>query len=177
MDTDRSLAVKMLIKSAPELKKSIPGLRIIAVGGGDDYENVKKLADKANDECGAGTVELTGARTDIGRIVSAADLFVGVSRAALEAMASGKNTLIAGNEGYIGIFSEDKLDTAIDTNFCCRGCRATDEKQKIKKILDFYRKPDAEKKKMSEFCRKVIIDNYSVSKMVDDCVRAYDSVL
>ena len=59
---------------------------------------------------------MTGARTDINELVSVADVFVGVSRAALEAMAAGKTVIVAGNEGYIGLFGEDKLAMAQENN-------------------------------------------------------------
>lgn len=60
---------------------------------------------------------MTGARTDINELISVATVFVGVSRAALEAMAGGKTVIVAGNEGYIGLFEQNKLQTARENNF------------------------------------------------------------
>ena len=58
-----------------------------------------------------------GARVDINKCVALGDIFIGVSRAALEAMAAGKPVIIAGNEGYIGIFNESTYPIALETNF------------------------------------------------------------
>ena len=177
MDESRSLASKQLIKISPRLKEKINNLKIVVVGGGDDEENAKASAVEANEKCGDNTVILTGARVDINKIVAVADLFVGVSRAALEAMAAGKNSIIAGNEGYIGLFDDTCLEVGIQTNFCCRGCRESTGELIYDDIIKYISLDDEKKKAMSEFCRKTVIDYYSVAKMTDDCCKAYDSLL
>jgi len=176
MDEDRSFATKELIKLAPRLKEFIPNLKILAVGGGNDEETAKHLADEANKACGAETVILTGARTDINKLAAVADLFVGVSRAALEAMAAGKNTVIAGNEGFIGLFDENCLQIGIDTNFCCRGCKETTGELIFEAVKTYYEKTADEKQKMSDYCRETVLKHYSVSRMTDDCEAAYNSL-
>ncbi len=64
---------------------------------------------------------MTGPRTDINEIIAAGDVFVNVSRSALEAMASEKPVILAGNEGYIGLLSSENMEAARESNFCCRG--------------------------------------------------------
>ena len=71
-------------------------------------------------------VVMTGPRTDINQIVAAGDIFVGVSRSALEAMSAAKPVIVAGNEGYHGLFGPDKLAEAQAGNFCCRGLPQSD---------------------------------------------------
>ncbi|MBQ7975041.1 MAG: glycosyltransferase, partial [Clostridia bacterium] len=176
MDKDRSLASKQLIKLAPRLKKEIPNLKILVVGGGNDEAEARMLAEEANKSCGGNTVILTGARVDINKLVAVSSLFVGVSRAALEAMASGKNTIVAGNEGYIGLFDESCLDVGIKTNFCCRGCMETTEDRIFDDIMKYLAKSSAEKAEMSDYCRKTVADYYSVEKMTNDYIRAYESL-
>ena len=177
MDKDRSLASKQLIEIAPELKNHIPNLKIIIVGGGNDEEEAGILAQEANNKCGCETVILTGPRTDINKLVAISDLFVGVSRAALEAMAAEKNTIVAGNEGYIGLFDEEKLQVGIETNFCCRECVSTTKQLIFDDILKYIRKSEEEKKRMSIYCRNTIFKYYSVEKMADDYIKAYESAL
>ena len=177
MDKDRSLASKQLIEIAPTLKNHIPNLKVIIVGGGNDEEEARSLAAEANIKCGSQTVILTGPRTDINKLVAISDLFVGVSRAALEAMAAGKNTIVAGNEGYIGLFDEDKLQVGIETNFCCRECESTTKQLIYDDILKFINKNDEEKSRMSKYCRDTIFKYYSVKKMADDYIKAYESAL
>ncbi len=177
LDTDRSMVARQLINVIPRLDGIIADLRLVVVGGGDDYDAIAEMARKTNEKLGREAVILTGARTDINRLIAPAKLFVGVSRAALEAMAEEKPTIIAGNEGYIGLFSEDKLDAAVNTNFCCRGCEASSEALLAQEIGNFFGMWEEEQKALGKFGRELIQKQYSVKKMTDDTEKAYKAVL
>ena len=94
-----------------------------------------------------------------------------------EAMAAGKPTIIAGNEGYIGIFDEDKAELAYSTNFCCRGCEASSEEKIAQDVGNFFGMWEEDKKRLSAFSREYIKENYSVKRMADDAEKVYKSVL
>ena len=177
LDEDRSLVLKQLISVLPELNAQIPDLRLIAVGGGNDFENIKELARSANEKCKREVCTLTGGRTDVHKIVSVGKLFVGVSRAALEAMSAGVPSIVAGNEGYIGLFDRDKLDVGIETNFCCRGCAESSPELLKKDVLHFFELAPEKTAELQKYSRQVIIDHYSVSRMTDDTIEIYDRVL
>ena len=177
MDEDRSLVAHMLIKAVLKLDNIVDSLKVIIVGGGNDFENVKAEADDANAKLGRNAVVMTGARTDINRLIAPAKLFVGVSRAALEAMAAGKPTIIGGNEGYIGLFDEDKAELAYSTNFCCRGCPMPSEEILAQDIGNFFGLWDEDKERLSKISREFVKERYSVSRMADDAQKAYESVL
>lgn len=177
MDEDRSLVAKQLIEAFPELSEKIDNLTLLIVGGGNDYENVKSLANNVNTNLNREAIKLTGPRTDIARLISPASLFVGVSRSALEAMAEEKAVIIAGNEGYIGLFDEELTDIGIKTNFCCRGCEPSSPKRLTEDILKFYSLSDDDKKRLGKYGRDLVLKNYSVSKMADDTEKAYNKVL
>ncbi len=171
MDKDRSLAAKQLIEASEELKDKIDNLKLLIVGAGNDFDTVKAMCE------GKDYIRLAGGRTDINKLVAAGCLFVGVSRAALEAMAAEKPVIIAGNEGYIGLFDSSKLDTGIATNFCCRGCEQSTP-ELIKNDIERYFSMDEEKRReLGIYGRKLIIDNYSVIRMTDDTVKIYERVL
>ena len=175
MDTDRSLVAHQLISVAEELYREIPNIEIVIVGGGNDYEAVKAEADRVNSAAGTRLIITTGARTDINKFVASGDIFVGVSRAALEAMSCEKPAIIAGNEGYIGIFDEDKLDISVDTNFCCRGCKASKPEYLAQDIRDLFTKRNREA--LGKYSRETIKSHYSVETMADDAMKLYSSVL
>ncbi len=177
MDESRSLAAKQLIEAVPALMDEIENLRVLIVGNGDDFETVKEMADKVNDASGREVITLAGSRTDINKLIAPCKLFVGVSRAALEAMAAEKPVVIAGNEGYIGLFDESKLEVGIDTNFCCRGC-VMSSAELLKNDISGFFKMDAERQKeLGVYGREVIKENYSVSRMADDTIAVYDWAL
>ena len=177
LDESRSLVAKQLIEAVPRLDKQVPNLRILLVGGGDDFENVKAMADKVNSDAKREIITLTGARTDINKLIAPCELFVGVSRAALEAMAAEKPVIIAGNEGYIGLFDRSKLKVGIDTNFCCRGCEQSSPSLLEQDILKFFAMSDEERSSLGIYGRELIKRDYSVARMAQDSIKIYEWVL
>lgn len=175
-----TVTVRGLLEAAPALARAIPDLRIVIVGGGDAQDDFRELGAIVNRELGRDAVIFTGARTDVNELLAMADLFVGVSRAALEALATGIPTLLAGSEGYLGLFTPEKLGDAVRTNFTCRGYGSTDAKSLTRDITDFFAghgtpAHEGTSARLGAFGRDTVIKSYSVTRMTDDCERAYAS--
>lgn len=178
MDESRALVARQLVGIAPRLREKIPNIQILIAGGGDVYDEISAKAQAVNDAAGERFVVMTGARTDINEIVAAGDVFVGVSRAALEAMAAAKPVIVAGNEGYIGLFDESRLALAQESNFCCRGCPEPTAERLYGDLLRALCEMDgAQRAALGQYGREVIGQYYSVARMARDCERAYDEVL
>ncbi|MDD3766636.1 MAG: polysaccharide pyruvyl transferase CsaB [Eubacteriales bacterium] len=177
MDTDRSAAAFNLINVTGSLVQKYPNFELVVVGDGNDFERLLEHAKKCNESLGRDVVKVVGGRTDINRFVALADVFIGVSRAALEAMAAAKPVIIAGNEGYIGLFDESKLKVAVDTNFCCRGCAMTTDELILADMQKALGMTKEERQKMGEYNRGLILDRYSGKRMADDCMMAYEGLL
>lgn len=177
MDTDRSFAAHKLIEIAPRLYNSIGDYEMVIVGGGNDLENIKAEAEAANSAIGREVVKIAGARTDVNKFVASGDVFVGVSRAALEAMAAEKPSIIAGNEGYIGIFDEDKLKVSIDTNLCCRGCEQTTGDKLLKDLLTLFNSSKEELERLGSYSKATVEKYYSLRTMADDAIKMYISII
>lgn len=174
MDSDRAMVAEQLIDIAEQLDNRIAGIQFLIAGGGDVFDKLKEKADAVNGRLKRKCIVMTGARTDINKIVAVGDLFVGVSRAALEAMSAAKPVIVAGNEGYIGIFAEDKLSIAQENNFCCRGCEMSDRQKLSEDILRLISADAQTKADLGRYGREVIFKFYSVSKMADDCIKMYE---
>jgi polysaccharide pyruvyl transferase CsaB len=177
MDSDRSKVAFQLVEIAPRLEARYPGIEIVIVGGGNDYEKLLRAAEDRNKKAGKRIIIVAGVQTDINRFAAAADVFVGVSRAALEAMAAAKSVVVAGNEGYIGVFREDKLNIGIATNFCCRGCAESDSQTLYRDLAALLEQTPSERAEAGGFNRSVILNFYSEKRMADDCERAYGGLL
>ncbi len=177
MDDSRALAARHLIDLAPALCERVEGLVLLLVGGGDVLEELKEKAQAQNEKLGRQAIVMTGPRSDINAMVAAGDVFVGVSRAALEAMSAAKPTLVAGNEGYLGIFTPDKLERAISSNFCCRGEDPIDSGTMEADILRLLALSPEEKTISGRYCRQVILEHYSVGRMAQDALLAYEAAL
>lgn len=174
MDVDRSAVAFNLLDITPRLLEKYPTLEVVIVGGGNDYDRLVNKVEETNKLAGKAVAIATGARTDINKFVASGDMFVGVSRAALEAMSAEKPVIIAGNEGYIGVFDQSKIDISIKTNFCCRGCDMPDNETLFDDVCKIA---DGDRKAMASFNRQFILDNYSVDKMVNDYESAYQKLL
>jgi polysaccharide pyruvyl transferase CsaB len=176
LDASRALVADQLIGIAPELDKRLPGIQLLIAGGGDVYDDIKAKADAVNSSLGRRIVTMTGPRTDISEIIAAGDIFVNVSRSALEAMASEKPVILAGNEGYIGLISSENLDAAKESNFCCRGFPMSTEERLLEDVVRCFGMTPADRAALGAFERAFILSEYSVARMTDDCLKAYDAV-
>ena len=138
--------------------------KIIIVGGGEELEKLITFAD------GLDNVILTGKTTDVTEYLKDAKVFVGVGRAALEAMSYGLPTILAGTHGYMGLLNEDNIDLASINNF---SARYTEEitYEALNKDLDILLNTTEEID--CSWGREYIEKNYSVRKMVDNYEEVY----
>ena len=176
MDADRALVARQLIEIAPRLERQVPGVQLLIAGGGNVFGELSEKANQINQKMGRTCITMTGPRTDINQIVAAGHVFVGVSRAALEAMAAGKPVIVAGNEGYHGLFGPEKLEEAQAGNFCCRGLPMSEPENLLKDVTAALNLSESEKQQVGEYGRQVIFDYYSVRRMAGDCLAMYRKV-
>ena len=177
LDESRALVAKQLVNISEELDSKIENLEIVIVGGGDSFEEIKQKVDEINAKLEKKLIILTGPRVDINKFATMGKIFIGVSRAALEAMACEMPVIVAGNEGYIGIFNESKLEVGIETNFCCRGLEMSSEETLKNDVIDLMSKNAEELENQGKYNRSVVKEYYSIEKMANDCEKAYKNVL
>ena len=176
LDRETVTAARQLVDIAPALAREYPGLSILIVGGGTAFDELKAQAETANQAIGRTCLVLTGPRTDVNELVAAGDLFVGVSRAALEAMAAGKPVILSGAQGHTGLFTPDLLDKAVDTNFCCRTDPVATQEQLRNDVRTALALSLGKKEELGEYGRSVVQKLYSVHRMAADCLSVYDQV-
>lgn len=176
LDRETVTAARQLVDIAPALAQEYPGLFILIVGGGTAFDELKAQAETANQAIGRTCLVLTGPRTDVNELVAAGDLFVGVSRAALEAMAAGKPVILSGAQGHTGLFTPDLLDKAVDTNFCCRTDPVATQEQLRNDVRTALALSPGKKEELGEYGRSVVQKLYSVHRMAADCLSVYDQV-
>ena len=162
-----------LIDSYEYIASKVENAEIIIVGDGELYDDLKKKADTLNKKLGKQAVILTGARTDVNKVLSTATVCVGVSRAILEPMAMEKLCVVAGDPGYIGILTEKNLETAINCNFTCRGCKKVQGKKLADDIISLFNSDNETKSYLSSFAGDVVREKYSIDKMVSDNEKMY----
>ena len=166
-----------LTEAMPKIVESHPNARLILIGGGDVLDELKTLAEKTDAQIGGGHIFVLGPRSDIAKILPQADVFVGVSRAAMEAMACRKPVLLTGAQGHLGVYTPELEAEAISTNFCCRTRAAADADTITDGVIDILNRSEEERRQMGEYNRDVIRRCYSVARMGEDALALYDRAL
>lgn len=177
LDRSRELAAQELIALMPRLLQTHPGAQLLIVGGGDEEDALRHEAERINDLTGGQAIIMTGPRTDIARLIRLCDVFVGVSRAALEAVSAEKPTILAGNEGYIGPFTPEVLADARQSNFCCRGFAPIQRDRLLEDLLSLLSLDPGGREELVRFGRELILREYSVERMARDYLDAYKALL
>ncbi len=161
---------------AERIYENNPDCRIVIVGGGTRYNEFIKKAEGINAATTKDFIRLVGPQTDIYRFCNIADLFIGISRAALEAMACRVPTILLGNSGYIGLYSKETEAVCIDTNFTCRGCPYPDDSEILSLVHDMLSNPH-NYAELVEGGYQIVKNLYSVHRMANDAVTAYNDAI
>ena len=178
LDRDCALTARLLMIAAPLLMQALGRpVRIVILGGGDAYEGLFHMAQSVNEKLGRPVISMLGNRTDVDRLLGQCDVFVGVSRAALEAMSSGKPVILCGNEGYLGILDQENLATARETNFCARGCPKASVTRLIRDIQYLASLPHSERVIMGTAGRLLVRRFYSAEVMAQKTEDVYRTEL
>lgn len=161
LEKDTSKMSGLLIGLAAETD-----LDITVIGGGE------MLSELMSRSSGLDNITFTGPSDQVEEMLKQADFFVGISRAALEAMSMNMPVVLSGEYGAMGILSTDKLEAAIRNNFTARGATELTYED-LKKDIEALRlmPPEA-----FEWEREFTLNHYSVGKMVDDYVGVYANV-
>lgn len=182
MDESRGKAQLCLARCAERLLAVYPDLEIVIVGDGvlsaerNLLLDVKQIADTLAARYGRRIIFTPGLRTDTPAFLAAGDVFVGASRAALEAMSCGLPTIVAGNEGYIGILDASRRDMARKTNYCCRDCGETTEDKLFADLCALLDASAEKRRDMGDYCRSVIEEDFSAARMARDYEALYASL-
>jgi len=177
LDADRADPAYRLLGIAPQIAEKYPDTDLIIVGGGTELEAIQAKAGEVNKKLGRNTVIVTGAVSNTNEYCAAADVFVGVSRSLLEAMAAEKPVIAAGNQGSLGIFDESKIADAVNTNFCCRGFPQATEDDLMRDLSALLDRTPEERRGMGRFNRAFIEENYTAARMAKDYVQMYEQLL
>lgn len=166
-----------VIAAAEKLYKLHPGLQLQIVGDGDNIDAVREKARELNEEAGRALVTLTGARSDVDRLIAGSDLVVGVSRVALEAMASAKPVVLTGPQGFGGLIEQANIKEFQKDNFTCRTSGQYSSVENMAAALTrFFSKSMEWRTEIGNASRKLVQDEYDSLVMAKQVARVYEEL-
>jgi polysaccharide pyruvyl transferase WcaK-like protein len=184
MDADCSLGGELLLRIAPllwaEAAKRGKALRICLLGGGNDCHRLRLLwsaACAAHPALSQIDVTLPGGVEDVRPYFASAQVFVGVSRAALEALSEGCSVVLAGNEGYGGLLTPQSFAEHAATNFCCRGREKPSEAAVLQDLRRLLEEGEAERRARTDALVSLLRRHYDIDTLAAKTLRFYSSAL
>ncbi len=173
LNDDVCLPLLKLLDVFEDIAEKIPDIELLIIGEGNIFKDIRARANQLNAVLGRKAIVMTGARTDVSRLLSCATVCLGVARAILESMAMAKPVVIAGVEGYIGILTKENVDVAKANNFTCRGCLPIDSDILKADILSVLEADEEERSEMGKYGRRLVQADYSLDRMVEDNIKLY----
>lgn len=166
-----------LVRKAEAIEKKIKNVQIILVGDGEAYDELSEKAREVNRKTKKNTVILTGARTDVNKIIKICDIFVGISRAALEAMTSGKLVVLTGSYGHAGVLYPKNFEINMKSNFTCRKQQAISDAKVYDSVIEAFSIKKNDREAIEEELKSLVTENYSLKRMCDDAQGVYTDLL
>lgn len=177
LDGDSSLGAYLICEIAPKLAEKYPQIQINIIGGGTEYPKIAQISSEINLKLNRELIFALGTQPNPSNFYDENTLFVGVSRAALEAMSRGSPTILLGNEGCLGLLDERKLPAAIKTNFTCRGYPNCTSDTLFYEILHYYSLPERERIHLSNLSRQIVQTHFTADHMARETLSLYHKVI
>ncbi len=171
LDPDVVPHVQRVLNLAPDIFRQAPDTRLVIVGSGKSFLALAQEANRINQLCGTDFVLLQGAKTNVEQYTAVADLFIGISRSALEAMSSEVPVILLGNMGYLGLYSEEIRMQSVETNLTCRGFPFPDKQDLLQLILDCLKKQDLTANIQDGL--RLVHEKYSIATMASTAEAVY----
>lgn len=168
-----------LLAALPELERRLPGVRIWILGDGNRGGEVRRLTEEINQRMGRKAAVATGARLDVPLFFNLADCVVAVARTALEAMACCCPVIIAGEGGYRGLLTPERLPELARANFTAREGGEPLNSLRLAADVGALFGPDSgpDRRRMGEAGRQYVVEKLSIEAITAQVLQVYAEVL
>ncbi len=177
LDDSLTNAAIMAQDAVFRLSRKYPNIMLLIAGDGKGLPDVTKRADEINQANGKETIRCLGFVMDTPSLYDVADIVLGMSRVALEAMATAKPVIIFGPNGIFGPATPENIDqlekrnyVALDTPFPSSPITLGDF---IEDLIEHPQKCCD----LGNFGRQVIIEHHSIDAMAKATERIYSRLL
>ncbi len=173
LDLDSALGAHLLCEIAPRLCCLRSDIEIIIGGAGSELSSIREHAHGAEREVGYAFIRCVGEVADVPQFMRSCDIFVGASRAAIEAGLCGISVVLCGNEGFFGEIRVENFEDALATNFCARGEKDSSADGLYLSIAALISEPDNERRARAAEVRELFLANCSARVCVEQTTEVY----
>ena len=178
LDPDCSIGAHLICEIAPRIYEKYKNAQIFIIGGGTEYNEILKKANKINTLINHKLIFAIGSSDDPSAYFTKNTLFVGVARSALEAMSRGIPVILLGNEGYLGLFERKKLSAALKSNLTCRNSAHQVSKESLFcEICRYFNATKEEKAALSSLSLEVVNKYFSIEKSANRTLAFYHEII
>lgn len=168
----------MLLRACKDLKLNpIPDLHLVVVGDGNKLNDIRVLAHYIEKLCKMSFIHIVGEQRDMHAYYSMADCVVGTGRVALEAMASEKTVITAGNHGYFGEVTKDNFDEAWEYYFGDHDSKSQPSRHVLRDSLRRILTDKEYLKQNGLESRKIVEEKFNIKKIAIDIVEIYSEAV
>lgn len=164
------ICLKML-QAASMLKRSeIPSLQVVIAGEGNRSGQIADTAFAYNLKFARPYIQLIGSKQNLNEYYKIADCVVGTGRTAIEAMICGKPVIAAGNEGFIGLITENNWQNVHYLHYGDHGASKSVTKQLFSStILEVFQKRNQDLKALTTHMKNY----YDIDKNLHKLLQVY----
>lgn len=177
LDADCSLGARLLCEIAPRLYRLNSNIEIVIGGAGSELFAIRELAKSISQTGECVKIECCGEIADVPCFMNSCDIFVGVSRAAIEAGFCGRTVILCGNEGFAGELNNESFDRALAVNFCARDGWASKADTLYQAIENAVLRTKTARKEAADNVRVRLLENCSARVCVERTEAVYCKAL
>lgn len=173
LDDDSSLGAHLLCEIAPRLCRLRSDIEIIIGGAGSELPLIRERAHSVEREIGHECIRCVGEIADVPQFMRGCDIFVGASRAAIEAGLCGISVVLCGNEGFFGEIRGENFEDALSTNFCARGEKESSADDLYLSIEALASEAENERRARAAEVRELLLTNCSAQACAEQTAEVY----
>jgi len=159
------------------LSRKYPGIMLLVAGDGKDFDSVKARAHEINNANGKETVRCVGFVLDTPSLYAASDIVLGMSRVALESMATGKPVIVFGPGGVFGPASPENVSVLEERNYVSLNAPYPPTSPALSKFIEDLIENPQKRAILGDFGRQTVVEQHSEESVARATERIYCELL
>lgn len=177
LDKELTPVAEAVAESALLLNDRYPGLTLLVAGDGEGLAAVREKAAAVNRRLARETVRCLGFVAETFPLYAASEVVVGMSRVALEAMASARPVLIAGPGGVFGPVQPESETELEERNYTSRNAPAPLSAETLARQIDLLLADPQRRAALSAFGQDRVFAAHSMDVVTSETEKVYASAL